>query len=958
MISDARGGHVSPGIYTEEKDVTYSVKSLGITSLGLVGETLYGPAFENIEIENWGQFVDYFGGTSPEKFKGTDLPKYELPYIAKSYLEESKRLNVVRVLGLSGYKAGPAWVLSTGEGDAPVVILRSKMVYGYNETDPCAEVNPDDPAQVVDDIKVGPYMPKVYTSECAGIDPTADDEYFNLKEKFSITVFTNSVGGFNGTYVFNVSMNPADSDYIYKVLSSDPSTGTTPAYIEAVYEHSWNGEQITSVVKCEDAVLEENAYYEFSKSKAVSATTGDETTVKYVYTYKKAPKRANKTYVEMSDDRLLNLPETIEGDIEDGFLTGVEQVPANDSYPRYFYVKAERVVNAYDNFLEMYRAAQTPWIVSDVAATEGDSRSATMRKLFKFITISDGNAANYQVKVSIQNIKPEEGTFDVVVRDFNDDDSAPLILEKFSKCSLVEGDSSYIAFKIGTIDGGYASKSKYIAVEMADGEDLSNCIPAGFLGYPMPKYDTMDSGSERAAFEMEYNSKFDASKKPRRQYFGLNRNVIDNDVLAYKGYYFYDNLGDAQPDMICNGFHMDSILSNYEPEEIFVDGLNGYRFTSVSTDKVGSEEFRPRLINASYINGTIYKDVNLRKFTVYFYGGFDGWDVNRESRTNTDGYKASRYSVANSEMFSYVSENGLNAPLGLPATAITTDYYAYLAGYRKFANPQDVDINLFATPGIDWFNNTLLTEDALDIIEDQDDGRGGDALYIMAAPRDIDPEEVVFLFADTEIDSSYAATYYPWVMYYDSLNKRYLHLPVTKDVVRNMAATDNNSYPWFAPAGTQRGTVKCIKADHKTTLPEEDRLYEGRINPVKTFAQDGVKIWGNKTTYNADSPLNRVNVRRLMIRVKKLVSDAAKHLIFEQYDDTLEKQFKGLVEPILADVKANRGIYDYRVITEVTAETRDQHILPAKILIKPTPALEYISISFVVYPESVSFEEN
>ena len=152
MISDARGGHVSPGIYTEEKDVTYSVKSLGITSLGLVGETLYGPAFENIEIENWGQFVDYFGGTSPEKFKGTGLPKYELPYVAKSYLEESRRLNVVRVLGLSGYHAGPAWVLSTSESDAPVVILRGKMVYGYNESDICEPIDPDRAANVVSNV--------------------------------------------------------------------------------------------------------------------------------------------------------------------------------------------------------------------------------------------------------------------------------------------------------------------------------------------------------------------------------------------------------------------------------------------------------------------------------------------------------------------------------------------------------------------------------------------------------------------------------------------------------------------------------------------------------------------------------------------------------------------------------------------------------------------------------------
>ena len=981
MISDARRGHVSPGIYTEEKDVTYSVKSLGITSLGLAGETLYGPAFENIEIENWGQFVDYFGGTSPEKFKGTDLPKYELPYIAKSYLEESRRLNVVRVLGLSGYHAGPAYVLSTDDCDAPVVILRSKMVYGYNETDPCSEINPDDPAQVVKEIQITEYTPKVYTAECVLTESQADDAYFNKNEKFGILVKTNNVGGFNGDYVFNLSLNPSDSDYIYKVLSSDPSTGTTPVYIEAVYENSWNGGKIVSCLESKTAMKGEFEYYEFSGAKFFSGTshpivnsvnegpTRDEGTFYsgYVYTYKKAPMRANKKYqyYDYQFNEEEGFPELISGEEStmESPLTGSSEEPNG----KYFFVSGLTEVGAYDDFLEMYRPAQTPWIVSDVSATEGDSsRSATMNKLFKFVTISDGAAANYQIKVSIQNIKPDEGIFDVVVRDYNDSDASPVILEKFSKCSLVEGDSSYIAFKIGTVDGGYESKSKYIAVEMADGEDYSNKIPAGFIGYPMPKYhaDGQDPAKEgdralgRSDFEMKYYTEFDASKKPKRQYFGLNENVIDSDILAYKGRYFYDNVGDAQPDMICNGFHMDSILSNYSPEETYVDGMQGYRFSSVSVKKIGSEEFRPRLINAPYINGTIYKDVALRKFTVYFYGGFDGWDVNREQRTNTDNYKASRYSIKYSEAFKCVTENGLNRSLNLPNTAITTDYYAFLAGYMRFANPQDVDINVFATHGIDWYNNTLLTEDALDIIEDPDDGRGGDAIYIMNSPRDLDLTEVNYAFADTDIDSSYAATYHPWVMYYDASNKRYLHLPVTKDVVRNMAETDNTSFPWFAPAGTQRGTVKCVKADYKTTINEEDTLYAARINPVKTFSEDGVIIWGNKTAYTKESPLNRINVRRLMIRVKKLISSAAKHLIFEQYDDTLEKQFKGLIEPILADVKANRGIYDYRVITEVTPETRDQHILPAKILIKPTPALEYISLSFVVYPESVSFEEN
>ena len=116
MISDARGGHVSPGVYTEERDVTYAAKTLGITSLGLAGETLKGPAFQPVLINDWAEFVDYFGGTSPELFKGNGYPKYELPYIAKSYLTESKRLYVSRTLGLSGYDAGKAFTVALEVG--------------------------------------------------------------------------------------------------------------------------------------------------------------------------------------------------------------------------------------------------------------------------------------------------------------------------------------------------------------------------------------------------------------------------------------------------------------------------------------------------------------------------------------------------------------------------------------------------------------------------------------------------------------------------------------------------------------------------------------------------------------------------------------------------------------------------------------------------------------------------
>ena len=299
--------------------------------------------------------------------------------------------------------------------------------------------------------------------------------------------------------------------------------------------------------------------------------------------------------------------------------------------------------------------------------------------------------------------------------------------------------------------------------------------------------------------------------------------------------------------------------------------------------------------------------------------------------------------------------------LNLEGNCITSDYYAYLAGIRQFANPEAIDINVFATPGIDYVNNTLLSQEAVSMIEEE----RGDAIYVMTTPdrpfgiKDsiLYPDEVVSNLEDSDIDSSYAATYYPWVKYFDADNKKYIMLPPTKDVVRAMAYTDNTSYPWFAPAGIIRGGVECDSAQFITKLEDEDVLYDGRINPIKTFSVDGVKIWGQKTLYSEDTPLNRINVRRLMLRLKKLVIGASRRLIFEQNDATLKSQFESLVKPILDDIKSKRGIYDYRLEIQDSPEARDMLMLPVVLHVKPTKALEYISINFVISPESTRFEE-
>ena len=422
MISDARGGHVSPGVYTEERDVTYSAKSLGITNLGLAGETLKGPAFQAVEIKDWSEFVDYFGGTSPEKFKGTDYPKYELPYIAKSYLTESKNLNVVRVLGLSGYENGNAYTVTVESNGhtMPLVVLRSKADYKGSVTGgTCSEKKSEAYRPWVESIEIKDYSGSTFNSRCEvvasaytvslsgtvsaltdGSKILVDDGgrevgSFALKIKYKENPESAST-----TVTYNVSLNPAERDYIYNVFSTDPLTGTAPVFIESVYDFAF---------------------------KELIQNSKDTTEMK----------------LDLSVD------------------------------------------STNHDFMESFRCAQTPWIVSEVKTATNDA--INLKKLFKFYTISDGNASNYQVKISIQRIRPDEGLFDVVVRDFYDSDNAQVVLEKFANLSMVEGSSNYIGLRIGTFDGGYVSKSKYITVMISDEDGIESCVPCGFLGYPVPE---------------------------------------------------------------------------------------------------------------------------------------------------------------------------------------------------------------------------------------------------------------------------------------------------------------------------------------------------------------------------------------------------------------------------------------------------------------------------------------
>lgn len=621
-----------------------------------------------------------------------------------------------------------------------------------------------------------------------------------------------------------------------------------------------------------------------------------------------------------------------------------------------------------NDYKSQYRYSSTPWVVSNA---KGDANNIEVNKLFRFHTISDGTSSATEVKVSIENIRPDTGEFDVVVRPYNDGDSNVTVLERYAKCTMASGKNS-IAYQIGTIDGIFESKSKYITVEVADSTAAKNSVPAGFIGYPIPVYNgatVADNGLGNVRIApIAYNTSYDEDVPKRKQYFGISdRTGYDYDYFSFKGK--MATLED--PGFVSNGFHLDCRLdknsygNTNEAPKITVDGVEGYVFDTVSVNaRTSSLVGTPIIAGESEMEGCIYEDIKLRKFTMTFAGGFDGWDIYRDKRTNTDDFSYANYKgyINNTTGvgYSFDVHNGASS-YGIEGRAITSDYYSTLAGVSLLKNPEETDINLLVTPGIDTINNTKLVEEVFNILEDR-----ADTFYIVTTPdkesgagdyADDIPEvdEIVSDFTDKELFSDYAATYYPWVKIDD--NGEYVWLPATRDVVRNLAESDNtNTTMNLAPAGTTRGKVDAIRARKNLKNSESDELYENNINPVRTYAQEGTVVMGQKTLRQEDDLLNRVDVRRMVLRMRKLIAIGCLGLIFEPNDNSTVKAFKSIISGIMQTFIDNRAIKKWYMDVDDSEEARDRLELGATIYVKPIRALEYITLNFVVTNNDVYFE--
>jgi len=338
------------------------------------------------------------------------------------------------------------------------------------------------------------------------------------------------------------------------------------------------------------------------------------------------------------------------------------------------------------------------------------------------------------------------------------------------------------------------------------------------------------------------------------------------------------------------------------------------------------------------------------KFTVLFHGGHDGVDI-----TERDPF-ANRNISGTDEAENY-------------------ELHSLKRAVNLIRDAEDVQFNLAVMPGI---TNTTVTQHLLDTVEDR-----GDALAVIDLEKvyDADVEntksfkdrnsytvtEAVNALRDRNINNSYGAVYYPWVRIQDTITGQSLWSPPSVIALGTLSRTDRIAAPWFAPAGFARGGLSegaaglpVLDTSRRLTSDDRDELYEANINPIAQFPAEGIVVYGQKTLQVTQSALDRINVRRLMVFVKREISRIAARMIFEQNTRATWNSFLGQAEPLLRSVQARFGLEDFRLILDestTTPDMVDRNIIYAKCLLKPTRSVEFFAIDFVITNSGASFDD-
>ncbi len=379
-----------------------------------------------------------------------------------------------------------------------------------------------------------------------------------------------------------------------------------------------------------------------------------------------------------------------------------------------------------------------------------------------------------------------------------------------------------------------------------------------------------------------------------------------------------------------------------------VDSTNGSLAVNTDTSKAGYQ----KVLDAGY-----------DKFTLPLYGGFEGVDVTeREPLINNRILSESNDSSKRTIRDSY-------------------EYYTLRRAIDTISDPEIVDMDMLLMPGIhddaitDHMINTCEARaDALAIIDltasytpRHETTGSSETVNAYAANGNIVDTLITELKNERKINSSYVCSYYPWVQVRDTRNGANIWMPPSVVALGAMSYSQAVSALWFAPAGFNRGGLSqgnaglpVLQVSQRLTKKERDKLYEENVNPIAQFPAEGIVIFGQKTMQQVPSALDRINVRRMLLYMKKRISRMASTVLFDPNIQITWQRFMSKARPFMETIKAGFGLEDFRIVLDSTTTTPDlvdRNVMYAQIWIKPTRAVEFIALDFIITGAGASFDD-
>jgi hypothetical protein len=994
----------SPGFFEREVDQS-APRVLGPTGTpaGVIGTSNKGPAFVPVTVANFDEFVQTFGNLDPKKFG---------PYAVKEFLKHRASLTYLRVLGAGANTTDThiATTAATGRvqnagvyldgisaahdsrgrhvGAVQFIVARHQLQTNEAFGMPMFTDNQSYQGGFANLVRgmvlmaSGARMMVLDGNESSVGQFTAagpDDVATPVSGKFKLVISSTLGNEFSNTdstpgiKIFTASLNPSSSDYLGKILNSDPDKF-------AQEQHLFYGD-----FAVDDEVATPTVVGVLSGSSTTSTTSGDTSLV------------------------------------------------------------FRKMFGAFDT---RYKTPKSSMFISQpFGATEYD--------LFSVESLDDGEFANKLYKISIVGLKASlddskpHGTFTLQVRDWNDTDQNPMVLESYPNCSLNPQAENYVAKLIGdrkvffnfdsSVDterrviatGKYPNVSKRIRVIMSDAADRGlvpeKSLPFGFRGLELLKTnDSMtDSGSLAARIvgvlgvssgsvlsgsilppipfrykvtkgEIPATSVFDGDPGPtesvntslhwgikfERNTLPLNANLSADKNRCLAAYTKF--MGIKKLDALYTGSGADTFNNNkFTLAKVAFSNTSITHLTGTVNDHMREAAYlrNGRIDQSEYtISSNIGNRITLAtllakdtaanfnkfsqftKFTNMLHGGYDGVNFLDSSAKKLND-KSTSFDTSGAAEASYVAPGMIINPNGTGQT--NSSVLSYTTAVDIMTDPMMVNINILGIPGI---RETYITDYALTKVRNY-----GLAYYIMDIPSyddnntrlydestsRPDVEKTVSSFDSRAIDNNYAGTYFPSVTIDDTVNNRKVKVAASVAAFGAIAFNDRVAYPWFAPAGFNRASLDFVSnVEIRLNTKDRDRLYESRINPIATFPKLGFVIYGQKTLQINKSALDRVNVRRLLLEVKRQIVEIAQKMVFEQNTPAVRNKFRADSALRLGLIQAQAGIEKFQVVCDEsnnTANDVDLNKLNGRIVVVPTRTIEFIVIDFIITRSGVSF---